>query len=263
MFRFVIACFMFVCFVSCLQESSKSLANSSPDAPSSPELIDTSMINMIMGHFNPEKEEDFEVISKTYADREGLYMRKEAYRAFRDMYEAALKDGISLVIVSATRNFDYQKTIWEKKWTGKTILSSGENAATDFANDSLRARKILEYSSMPGTSRHHWGTDVDFNKLDNGWFESGEGLRLFQWLESNAERFGFCRPYTQKDIDRPEGYNEEKWHWSYSPLSEELTAYAAQYLNDSMIKKFQGAEAASSIEVVQNYVLGIHHSCKN
>ena len=190
-------------------------------------------------------------------------MRKEAYASFINMYEAALENGIKLVIRSAARNFDYQKGIWERKWTGETILSNGINAATDIEDHNQRALEILKYSSMPGTSRHHWGTDIDFNSFDNSWFDSGQGLVLFNWLEENAGKFGYCRPYTKKGPVRPVGYNEEKWHWSYTPIADDYTKYAQVFLSDDMIKGFKGSETASSISVVQNYVLGIHPLCKN
>ncbi|NNF22303.1 MAG: M15 family metallopeptidase [Saprospiraceae bacterium] len=224
---------------------------------------DTAILNYLMGHFIPDSNENFVLIQPKHANRSGMYLRTEAYEAFNKMYDAALKDGIKLEIISATRNFDYQKGIWERKWSGQTILSSGENASLDFNNDSLRARKILEYSSMPGTSRHHWGTDFDLNNLENAWFEKGEGLKLFNWLEKNASLYGFCRPYTRKGDARPEGYNEEKWHWSYTPLSDSLTEYASRYLTNEMISGFLGSQTSEQINVVHNYILGIDHSCNH
>lgn len=215
-----------------------------------------------MGKFIPEEDQAFIHISEEYADRAGMYMRKEAYQSFLKMYEAAQQAGIDLQIRSAARNFDYQKGIWERKWTGETILSTGENAATAFPDSKDRALKILNYSSMPGTSRHHWGTDIDLNNFNNEWFETGKGLRLFQWLQAHAHEYGFCRPYTAKGAERPDGYNEEKWHWSYTPLSDELTDLAETYLKEKMITGFKGSEVAEELEVVKKYVLGINHSCR-
>ncbi len=219
-------------------------------------------VDFITGHFDPSTDSTFIQVSDKYADRHGMYMKKQAYDAFLKMWTAAKKDGINLEIRSAARNFDYQKGIWERKWTGETKLSTGENASKAYTKPEERALKILEYSSMPGTSRHHWGTDVDFNNFNNDWFEKGEGLKLFTWLENNASDFGFCRPYTQKDNKRPYGYNEEKWHWSYMPLSRAYTEFAQKELNNQNIKGFKGSDVASAIDVVNKYVLGINHSCK-
>lgn len=225
--------------------------------------VDTSQLRYIMGKFLPEKDSLFVAIPLEHADREGMYMRQEAFTAFVKMKEAAAKEGIHFVIRSAARNFDYQKGIWERKWTGETKLSSGEDASTAFADAKVRAEQILKYSSMPGTSRHHWGTDIDLNNFNNSWFEKGEGLKLFTWLEMNAHEYGYCRPYTTKDSDRPDGYNEEKWHWSYTPLSNELTNIAEKALTDSMIVGFMGSEVAEDLDVVRKYVLGINHGCRH
>ena len=219
--------------------------------------------NYVIGHFDPTTDLQFVLINPSHADREGLYLHQDTYSAFLLMYGAAKVAGIDLQIRSATRNFEYQKGIWERKWTGETLLSSGENAATAYPDPKVRALKILEYSSMPGTSRHHWGTDIDLNSFDNAWFESGEGLKLFKWLQDHAHEYGFCRPYTVKDVSRPEGYNEEKWHWSYQPLAEQRTAYAEAHLKDTMITGFLGAEVADELDVVQKYVLGINQSCRH
>ena len=215
----------------------------------------------LMGKFNPAEDDRFIVIDIAYADRAGMYIRKETYADFIKMYEAARKEGIKMQIRSATRNFDYQKGIWERKWNGKTLISDGTNVATDIPEDIDKALKILQYSSMPGTSRHHWGTDIDLNSFNNEWFEKGEGLILYNWMVDHAHEYGFCQPYTVKGDARPDGYNEEKWHWTYTPLSEAFLAEARQ-LEDNMISGFLGSEQASHIGVVEKYIFGINHTCK-
>jgi LAS superfamily LD-carboxypeptidase LdcB len=171
-----------------------------------------------------------------------------------------LADSVTLVIRSATRNFDYQKTIWEKKWLGETPLE-GNEVASNISAPTERAKAILRYSSMPGTSRHHWGTDIDLNAFNNSYFAHGEGQRIYVWLREHAPSFGFCQPYTAKGEHRPEGYEEEKWHWSFLPLSKSLLEEARQSLTNQMITGFLGSEVAPTINVVQNYVLGIDSSC--
>ena len=231
-----------------------------PDEPQEEKVnIDVSK-EIICGYFDPSRDSNYVRVDIKYADRDGMYLHKEAYDKFIDMWNAASKDGVKLVIRSATRNFNYQKGIWERKWFGHTILSDGTNAA-DITNDSIRALKILEYSAMPGTSRHHWGTEVDLNSFENSWFEEGEGLILYNWLELNAASFGFCRPYTSKPQSRPNGYNEEKWHWSYVPISKHYTAFAKNNLLDSDIRGFEGSKTAEQISVVTKYVLGINEDC--
>ena len=219
-------------------------------------------VHYLMGHFNPKKMPGFVKIPRKYASRSGMYLREEALDAFIKMRAAARKEGVYLKIRSATRNFSHQKEIWEKKWLGKRQLSDGTNVARDIANPKQKALKILQYSSMPGTSRHHWGTDIDLNSFNNKWFEKGKGLALFQWMNANAAKYGFYRPYTVKNATRPYGYNEEKWHWSYAPLSAPMTQDAQRTLRDHHINGFLGSETAAQIGVVQHYILGVNESCR-
>lgn len=214
----------------------------------------------LMGKFDPAKHPSFIKIVPPYADNNERFLRKDTYEAFKKMHDAAQKDGIKLTIISATRNFEAQKGIWEAKWTGERLVDDQDISKT-IVDPKQRALKILEYSSMPGSSRHHWGTDIDLNNLNDAHFQSGEGKKVYQWLRTHAHEYGFCQPYSPKGADRPDGYNEEKWHWSYMPVSKKLTALAAQKLKDDMIAGFKGAEAAKSIGIVKKYVLGINQEC--
>ncbi len=219
-------------------------------------------LDYLMGKFDPVTDSNFIEINLEHADRAGLYLRKDTYNAFIRMYEAAQRDSVRLVIRSATRNFDSQKKIWENKWSGETPLESNKRANL-IADETMRAKEILKYSSMPGSSRHHWGTDIDLNAFNNHYFEEGEGLKIYQWLSVNAPEFGFCQPYTKKDLSRQTGYEEEKWHWSYLPVSGHLIRQARASLRDDLINGFPGSEQAIRIGVVNNYVLGIDSLCLN
>jgi len=228
-----------------------------------PEIKMDSLIETthLMGKFDPLKNSDFIEIDIQYADRPGQLLHKETYTAFIRMYEAAKKEEIKLIIKSATRNFSAQKTIWEGKWNGKRLLEGNINAAKKIPDPKQRALKILEYSSMPGTSRHHWGTDIDLNAFVNSYFEKGQGKKEYDWLVANAANFGFCQPYTPKGPKRPDGYNEEKWHWSYLPLAKRLSDQYQIRLSDTDISGFDGANTATEIGVIKKYVLGINHQC--
>ncbi len=219
--------------------------------------------DFLMGKYRLANQKLFSKIDKTYANTANRYMHKEAYDAFKKMYEAAKKEGIKLQIVSAARPYHQQKAIWSAKWTGKRKVD-GENLAKAIPSIKERALKILEYSSMPGTSRHHWGTDIDINNLNNSYFEKGKGKQEYDWLVANAANFGFHQPYTQKGAARPNGYEEEKWHWSYLPLAQ---PYLNQYLQEITIEDitaldFAGAKSAAPIQVIEHYVLGIAENCK-
>ena len=220
-------------------------------------------LTYIMGQFDPSIHPEFSMIDQKYANRSGMYIRTDVYQDFQRMWEAAQADGIQLIIVSATRNFTAQKRIWEAKWSGKRKIEGGKDATIAFPDPATRARMILKFSSMPGSSRHHWGTDIDLNSLDNAYFTNGTGKKIYDWLKANASEYGFCQPYTEKGPKRPNGYNEERWHWSYMPISRPLTAQAQKELKDEMINGFLGAETAGMIGIVNNYVLGINDLCRN
>lgn len=224
--------------------------------------IDTTIsLDFLMGKFNPKKHTDFLKIEKKYANREGMFLQKEAYESFKKMHAAAKQDGISFVIKSAARNFNYQKGIWEAKWNGKRKTTGVKDIIKDFPNPKDRALKILEFSSMPSTSRHHWGTDIDLNNFTNEYFEKGKGKKEYDWLKNNAHNFGFYQPYTKKGSERPHGYNEEKWHWSYLPLSKKYIDQMKMRMKNNLVKGFDGAEVAEEIGVVEKYILGISQEC--
>lgn len=227
----------------------------------SPIVRDTFPKSTLLGNIDPSKDADFSLIESKHTSKSGIYMRREAYEAFVRMYDAAMKDGVQLKIVSATRPFNAQKGIWENKWTGKTIVG-GKNLSVSVPDPVERAKAILRYSSMPGTSRHHWGTDIDLNNLENSYFETGTGKKIYDWLTAHAAEYGFCQPYSLMGPDRPRGYQEERWHWSYMPISSKyLEAYRAQ-IKIGDIKGFLGSETAAELNVIEDYVSGIAVPCK-
>ena len=218
--------------------------------------------NFLMGKFSASKHGGFVKISTKHASRSGMYMQRLAYDAYRAMYKDAKNSEVNLKIISATRSFYHQKSIWEGKWNGKRAVGGIKNIKRSIKDPVARARKILEYSSMPGSSRHHWGTDIDLNAFNNSYFESGEGKKVYGWLVKNAPKYGFCQPYTEKGKVRPSGYNEEKWHWSFQPLSKHYTEQAQIRLFDKKFSGFRGSNTAVRIGVLNNYVLGISPNCR-
>ncbi|MEM7657095.1 MAG: M15 family metallopeptidase [Bacteroidota bacterium] len=227
-----------------------------------PPPFDTVDIRFLLGKFDPAEESDFAKIPNEYAggNAVGTYLHQEALAAFVKMHAAAKADGVNLTILSATRVFSYQKLIWESKWNGNRLVG-GKNLAQTQPDFAQRASTILLFSSMPGTSRHHWGTDMDFNAFTNSYFEAGKGKQEYDWLVANGPRYGFCQPYTPKGTDRTSGYEEERWHWSYQPLAERyMKSYQALVTHD-MIKGFAGAEVAEGLQVIPNYVFGVSKVC--
>ncbi len=228
-------------------------------------VVDTPLIEVnedyLLGMFDPATHPDFTAIKQEHTTKSSAYLRRDTYEAFVKMHDAAKKEGINLIIVSATRNFYAQKGIWENKWTGGTIVQ-GKNLAKEVKDTIERAKFILLYSSMPGTSRHHWGTDIDINDLNDSYFLSGQGKKEYAWLTAHAHEYGFCQPYSKKGTDRETGYEEEKWHWSYMPISGQLIKQYEQKVTYAKIIGFKGSGTGKVIDVITNYVLGIAGACK-
>ena len=198
---------------------------------------------ILLGKFNPATDTNFVLIPEQMASNKSMYCHREVFNAYLAMRDSALRDGITLTIVSATRNFDRQKQIWERKWQNTQ------------GNDSTKIRKIMRYSSMPGTSRHHWGTDLDFISVEPEDWTHDKGLRIYNWLCLNAHKFGFFQPYTA-DPTRT-GYAEERWHWSYAPLPKPYLEAYRQKITAEDITGFSGSYLVDSLGIIQSHVLGI------
>ena len=149
---------------------------------------------------------------------EGIQLRKEAHDAFVEMKKAAYQDGIDIKVVSSYRGYERQRTIFERKY----VLFTEEGLEPLEAVD-----KIIEYSTIPGTSRHHWGTDadlIDASKPTEGdvlvaeKFGPGGPFEDFKnWMDQHSEKYGFYLVYT--DNPKRRGFKYEPWHYSYAPLS--------------------------------------------
>ncbi|MEZ5937785.1 MAG: M15 family metallopeptidase [Hyphomonadaceae bacterium] len=218
-------------------------------------------IDMLTGKVSPTREAGFAPVPEALATRAGLFGRAEAIDALTRMADAARADGVNLKVVSAFRSFADQKRIWEAKWAGRTKVEGGALPET-VPDPAQRALKILEFSSMPATSRHHWGTDFDFNDLNNAWFDAGEGKAVHDWLTAHGAEYGFCQVYSPRGPERPNGYEEERWHWSYIPIAGDWLAKYPAVVGYDHIAGFEGAGTARDIDVIANYVEGINPACR-
>lgn len=218
----------------------------------------------VTGRFEPSKHVNFINLKNTKIPCPyEMYLRQETANALCSMLADFHKEykNIIIQVISATRNFNSQKKIWNEKWTGIRKISKTFDI-TKISDPVLRAKTILKYSSMPGTSRHHWGTDFDINRLENAYFEYGEGKIIFDWLKRNAAKYGFAQPYND---GRSDGYNEEKWHWSYVPLAKNfLRNWNETYKKNSALFTmpgiFCGSEKSGSLSYI--YVNSINPACK-
>jgi len=147
-----------------------------------------------------------------------INLRKEAHDAFIEMKKAAYQDGIDIKVVSSYRGYERQRAIFERKYVNYTEEGMEPLQAID---------EIIKYSPIPGTSRHHWGTDADLidgSKRAEGdvlvaeKFGPGGPFEDFKtWMDDHSEEYGFFLVYT--DTPKRRGFKYEPWHYSYAPLS--------------------------------------------
>lgn len=185
----------------------------------------------------------------------GINLRKEAHDAFVEMKKAAYSDGIDIKIISSYRSFDRQEAIWERKYLKYTEEDGMEPLpAID---------KIIEYSTIPGTSRHHWGTDIDVidgypevggDVLVPGKFENGGPFENFKiWMGENSEKFGFHLVYT--NVEKRRGFKYEPWHYSYAPLSiPMLKEFRSKNIMQILEKEQFEGSAHFTTGFIKNYV---------
>jgi LAS superfamily LD-carboxypeptidase LdcB len=118
----------------------------------------------------------------------------EAWPYLNSMLVSAKASGVELYVKSAFRSFGEQQTL-------KSVYSVVYGA--DTANS---------FSADQGYSEHQLGTAVDFVSTGMGGKLDGfEKTKAYEWLLSNAHRFGF-------ELSYPSGndyYVFEPWHWRF------------------------------------------------
>jgi LAS superfamily LD-carboxypeptidase LdcB len=160
-----------------------------------------------------------------------FFVHQQMLHDFLKLQQAAREDGFNLLMVSAFRDYDRQLKIWNAKARGERVILDDKERPLEFATLSPRELlfAILRWSALPGTSRHHWGSDIDVfdgntQKIEDVQLvrseceENGPAANLHHWLDqrmNSRTSFGFFRPYK---TDRG-GVSPEPWHLSYYPIS--------------------------------------------
>lgn len=117
---------------------------------------------------------------------------KTAKKKFDQMKKAALKDNISLTIVSGYRSYNTQAAIYNKN-----VEAHGAKIANRF-------------SAKAGQSEHQTGLAFDVNKANRSFVGTKEAL----WLQKNCYKYGFIIRYP-KGKESITGYVYEPWHIRY------------------------------------------------
>ena len=160
------------------------------------------------------------------------FLQPQAVRAFQSLQKSAVENGFNLQPASSFRDFQRQQLIWNGKFNGERKVHDDQGMALDLTvlSDWEKLQAILRWSAIPGASRHHWGTEIDF--FDPDLLPQNQGLQLepweyekggyfaelSAWLMDNLANFDFALPFMQSEQQIEVG--REPWHISYLPLAE-------------------------------------------
>ena len=175
----------------------------------------------------------------------GQFALKEVMEAYWKLKEQAAHSGWHLILVSGHRTFYSQRRIWNKFDKSLQKMSSLDQKG--------RVRAIMSVVSVPGLSRHHWGTDMDISE------ESLRGrlmkiqpdtpkrvMDFYRWMEENAPHFGFCKVY----LGKKGAVVDEPWHWSYFPYSR---VYEQQFLGIKDFNRIMDIKVAEVNYLMRNF----------
>jgi zinc D-Ala-D-Ala carboxypeptidase len=124
--------------------------------------------------------------------RSGHRLTPETTDALLAMSDAARDDGITLVVSSTYRSYEYQRDLFAR-WV-----------------DELGEAEATQVSARPGTSQHQLGTAVDFGCICPAFAREPAGL----WLVENAADYGFSLSYPDGYTETT-GYSYEPWHFRF------------------------------------------------
>lgn len=180
-----------------------------------------------------------------------LGLLPEAYLKFKQMQNDAKKEGVEIQIVSGYRSYQKQKDIWNNKYN-----KNFENEIFGIKN----INRIIQYSTLPGTSRHHWGTDIDIIDkrfvpngdllIEKNYSENGIYSQLFSWMKKNSKKYGFYLVYD--DSPKRKGFKFEPWHYSYKPLS---VIFLRRFIKGNLIFKITQDSSLLGRQFIDNFFL--------
>ena len=124
--------------------------------------------------------------------RPGHRLRAAALKALEAMNSAAKAEGVTLLVSSAYRSYEYQAEVWDRGVKGEGVAATETSVA------------------RPGHSQHQLGTAVDFGSITDAFADTKAG----RWLSANARRFGFSLSFP-KGMSEATGYKWESWHYRY------------------------------------------------
>ena len=156
--------------------------------------------------------DDLVEFDQEYCNDEVQEGNREAVVAFKNMYEAAKKEGLGLVINSSYRSYQDQENICN---TFKDLYGEGY---------------VSRYVALPGFSEHQTGLAFDIGSTSSKVFaESKE----YEWMKENAYKYGFILRFTKSNAYIT-GFRSEPWHYRY--VGKKIAKYI--YENDISFEEY-------------------------
>jgi LAS superfamily LD-carboxypeptidase LdcB len=148
---------------------------------------------------------------------------------------AAQHAGFELRLASGFRSFNQQLSIWNAKARGERRVVDGQENPIDILSlsDEEKLFAILHWSALPGTSRHHFGTDWDVYaenvmpanyrlQLTQEEYLHGVQKEFNRWLTEFIRTDNeFTRPFDDASF----GVAREPWHISFMPEARLLSPF--------------------------------------
>jgi D-alanyl-D-alanine carboxypeptidase len=153
-------------------------------------LVDKS--HALPGGYEPDDLVRLTQVASYRVDRDGLRLRRAAAVALETMAAAAEKDGVTFIVSSTYRSYDYQVEVY-----GRIVKEMGQAAAD-------------RESAPPGRSQHQTGLVADFYPIDDAFAETPAG----RWMAVNAGRYGWSLSFPD-GYEAVTGYRWESWHYRY------------------------------------------------
>ncbi len=173
------------------------------------------------------------------------YAQKAVMESFWKLKQKAAQDGWHLILVSGYRSFYQQRHIWNH--------FDSLYKKTDNLDEKGRVRAIMSLVSVPGLSRHHWGTELDISEISlrgqlvNVHPDTPEKVvKFYAWMEDNAPQFGFCKVY----LGKRGAVRDEPWHWSYFPFSR---VYQEQFMAIKDYRRILNDKVANVDYLMKNF----------
>lgn len=134
-------------------------------------------------------------VSNQYSYGDNQMLTNDTFNAFLNMFNAAKKEDLTLIINSSYRSYEDQEKIYNEYKDTR-----GENAANKIA-------------AKAGFSEHQTGMAIDIQTYGST-ASTFEEFDEFKWLQNNAHKYGFILRYP-KDKEYLTGYEYESWHYRY------------------------------------------------